>query len=94
MMLLFQCLSARFALQNAVSSKRFEFALVNCVRPLGCDTYTVMLDGRPQVAPTGTSQSQTYGIGGGDATGASPFFSTALFVLLGIIAVAIAVAAL
>jgi hypothetical protein len=24
----------------------------NCVRPLGCDTYTVTLDGRPQVAPT------------------------------------------
>ncbi|MDR0500631.1 MAG: hypothetical protein LBG97_05235 [Coriobacteriales bacterium] len=51
-------------------------------------------NGRTQFAPTGAAQPQTYGIAGGDATGASPFFSTALFVLLGIIAVAIAVAAL
>jgi hypothetical protein len=52
------------------------------------------LDGRQDAAPTGAAQLQTYGIGGGDVTGASPFFSTALFILLGIIAVAIAVAAL
>jgi hypothetical protein len=52
------------------------------------------VDGRQDAAPTGAAQPQTYGIAGGDATEASPFFSTALFVLFGIIAVAIAVAAL
>jgi hypothetical protein len=51
-------------------------------------------DGRMISAPTGVAQAQAYGIAGGDVTGASPFFSTTLFVVLGIFAVAIAVVAL